>query len=159
MYFSVGDGEHLPFPDGCFDFVYCHYVLLWVKDPAAFIREMVRVTGSGGITAALAEPCYAEMQAFPENLCRLAYLQRQKLANEGADLTIGRQLGRLFRTAGAEHIEFAGYEQCEMPQDYLKTEIAQMLIDTGIERFPRTEGETARYFVPTYYSFAEKDGR
>lgn len=43
-----GAGEHLPFPDACFDFLLSHEVLEHVQDDALAIREMVRVLRPGG---------------------------------------------------------------------------------------------------------------
>ena len=52
------DALELPYPDGIFDLVYCHYLLLWVDDPLQALREMKRVTRPGGNILALAEPDY-----------------------------------------------------------------------------------------------------
>ncbi|MFO1149889.1 MAG: methyltransferase domain-containing protein [Alsobacter sp.] len=49
--FHVGDGMHLPFPDGHFDIVVSALVLFFVPDPVQSLREMVRVTKPGGIVA------------------------------------------------------------------------------------------------------------
>jgi ubiquinone/menaquinone biosynthesis C-methylase UbiE len=38
------DGHHIPYPDKSFDIAYCHYLLLWVKDPLQVVREMARVS-------------------------------------------------------------------------------------------------------------------
>ena len=44
----VGDVERLPFPDGCFDFVYSWGVIHHTPDTARAARELVRVTRPGG---------------------------------------------------------------------------------------------------------------
>lgn len=49
--FRVGDGMHLPFPDGHFDMVVSALVLFFMPDPALAFREMVRVTKPGGIVS------------------------------------------------------------------------------------------------------------
>ena len=36
--YAVADGAALPFPDGGFDTCVCHFLLLWVPDPAALLR-------------------------------------------------------------------------------------------------------------------------
>lgn len=154
--FITADGERLPFGDGCFDFVYCHYLLLWTGDPAAVLREMRRVTVSGGICAALAEPCYAEMQAAPGSLYDLACCQREKLAARGADMETGRELGRHFRESGFRLAEFGMYENGAMSRAFLEGEIAQMAEDTGLEPYRLPEDGRCSYFVPTYYAFAKK---
>ena len=154
--FLTAEGEQLPFGDGCFDFVCCHYLLLWVRDPAVVLREMRRVTVSGGICAALAEPCYAEMQAAPGPLYELACRQRETLAAMGADLGIGQELGRLFRECGFPQTESGMYERGPVSRTFLEDEIAQMAEDTGLEPFRIPEDEAADYFVPTGFAFSVK---
>jgi SAM-dependent methyltransferase/uncharacterized protein YbaR (Trm112 family) len=49
------DGEHLPFADGVFDVTYCLATLHHALDLTQMVREMSRVTRSGGMVAALNE--------------------------------------------------------------------------------------------------------
>jgi SAM-dependent methyltransferase len=49
------DGEHLPFDDGRFDVAYCVATLHHALDLSRMVREMGRVTRSGGLLAALNE--------------------------------------------------------------------------------------------------------
>jgi demethylmenaquinone methyltransferase/2-methoxy-6-polyprenyl-1,4-benzoquinol methylase len=49
----VGRAEELPFPDGTFDALTFTYLLRYVTDPAATIRELVRVVRPGGTIASL----------------------------------------------------------------------------------------------------------
>jgi demethylmenaquinone methyltransferase/2-methoxy-6-polyprenyl-1,4-benzoquinol methylase len=51
--FVLGQGEHLPFPDGAFDAVTFTYLLRYVDDPAEALRELARVLRPGGILANL----------------------------------------------------------------------------------------------------------
>lgn len=46
--FSVGDAARLPWLNGQFDLVVCRFAVHQVADPAAMVREMVRVTRAGG---------------------------------------------------------------------------------------------------------------
>ncbi len=46
-------GEQLPFPDGTFDAVTFTYLLRYVADPAATLRELARVVRPGGCVANL----------------------------------------------------------------------------------------------------------
>ncbi|HLY93665.1 MAG TPA: class I SAM-dependent methyltransferase, partial [Gaiellaceae bacterium] len=49
------DGEHLPFEDGTFDVAYCVATLHHALDLTQMVREMSRVTRSGGLVAGLNE--------------------------------------------------------------------------------------------------------
>lgn len=49
--FVVGDVYHLGFPDGSFDVVHAHQVLQHLSDPVGALREMARVSASGGLVA------------------------------------------------------------------------------------------------------------
>jgi SAM-dependent methyltransferase len=46
--FFVGNGEHLPFADGAFDFVYAHGVVQYTADDTALVKECRRVLAPGG---------------------------------------------------------------------------------------------------------------
>ncbi len=48
-----GNAERLPFSDGEFDALTFTYLLRYVDDPGATMRELVRVTRSGGTIASL----------------------------------------------------------------------------------------------------------
>ena len=48
-----GDADHLPFPDSSFDGLTFTYLLRYVDDPAATIRELARVVRPGGTIAGL----------------------------------------------------------------------------------------------------------
>ena len=49
----AGAAERLPFPDGTFDAVTFSYLLRYVEDPHATLRELVRVLRPGGMLASL----------------------------------------------------------------------------------------------------------
>jgi demethylmenaquinone methyltransferase / 2-methoxy-6-polyprenyl-1,4-benzoquinol methylase len=48
-----GTAEALPFPDGCFDALTFTYLLRYVSDPPATLRELTRVVRPGGTIAGL----------------------------------------------------------------------------------------------------------
>ena len=50
---SLGRGEQLPFADGAFDALTFTYLLRYVADPAATLRELARVVRPGGRIASL----------------------------------------------------------------------------------------------------------
>ena len=97
--YRVGDAHKLGFPDGHFDVVACHFLLMWVSNPALAVREMARVTRIGGAVLACAEPDYGGRIDYPQEL-PLARWQAEALRREGADPFIGRKLPALFTQAG-----------------------------------------------------------
>ncbi len=97
--YRVGDAHQLDFPDGHFNVVACHFLLMWVSNPTLAVREMVRVTRPGGAVLACAEPDYGGRIDHPEEL-PLARWQAEALRREGADPFIGRKLPALFTQAG-----------------------------------------------------------
>jgi demethylmenaquinone methyltransferase/2-methoxy-6-polyprenyl-1,4-benzoquinol methylase len=48
-----GEAERLPFPDASFDAATFTYLLRYVADPAATLREIARVVRTGGVIASL----------------------------------------------------------------------------------------------------------
>src|ERR1700690_1896221 len=56
--YAEGVAESLPFQDGAFDIVTCQTLLIHVRNPAAVISEMVRVTRPRGLVI-VAEPTNA----------------------------------------------------------------------------------------------------
>lgn len=95
-----GDAHALPFPDGAFDIVVCHYLLLWLADPVRGVREMARVIRPNGCVLACAEPDYGGRVDHPPELAPLGRLQADALRQQGAEPEMGRRLGELFAAAG-----------------------------------------------------------
>jgi SAM-dependent methyltransferase len=102
---TLGDAHQLPFSDVVYDLVFCHFLLLWVEQPATVVQEMVRVTRPGGAVLALAEPDYGGRIDFPEELAQLGILQMEALRGQGADPNSGRKLTALFHQAGLREVE------------------------------------------------------
>ncbi len=61
---ALGDGHFLPFRDGSFDLVYCHFTLLWFREPVTVIQEMARV--SKNWICCMAEYDYGARLDFPD---------------------------------------------------------------------------------------------
>ncbi len=100
-----GDALHLPYKDQTFDITFCHFFLLWVKNPLAALLEMKRVTASKGFILALAEPDYNARVDKPDELFQLGKWQTESLLRQGADAGIGARLANLFHQAGIRLIE------------------------------------------------------
>ncbi len=164
---TQADGHSLPFADKAFDAVYCHYLLLWVADPARVLAEMRRVTRPGGVVIALAEPDYAGRIDSPPPLDELGRLQTKALARQGADVEIGRKLEQLFISAGLVNI-FCGQltARADQPETMdplekavLKSDLAGGLTAAEVDHYLKID-ETARsqnrrkMSIPTFHAIA-----
>jgi SAM-dependent methyltransferase len=103
-----GDAHELPFRDGSFDLVYARYLLEHVAAPEQVLREMRRVTRTGG-RVAVCENDISLMRVDPpcpafEDVWTLFQQYQQRLGGDGL---IGRRLFRLFRSAGFSDVELS----------------------------------------------------
>lgn len=91
--FEVADVHSLPFDDGTFDVVHAHQVLQHVANPVQALREMARVTRSGGIVA-VRDSDYGGFRWWPElpQLDRWLELYRSVAVRNGGDPDAGRRL-------------------------------------------------------------------
>jgi SAM-dependent methyltransferase len=110
-HFAAADGCHLPFADGAFDSTYCVAVLQHIRDTAAAVRELARVTRPGGRVLAV-EPDNAArywysslpagMRVFDAATRFFGALARAR--REGADPAIGPRVPALFASSGIEPV-------------------------------------------------------
>ena len=92
---TVGRAERLPFPDASFDAVTFTYLLRYVADPQATVRELARVLKPGGVIANL------EFMAPPNPFWRFWWWLYTRLALPvGGWLTGGREWFRVGRFLG-----------------------------------------------------------
>ena len=161
-----GDGYRLPFKDRSFDFTFCHYLFLWLKEPEKVVREMIRVTKKGGYVIAAAEPDYKSRIDFPELFTGIGQMQNHSLQFQGVNLSMGRQLGWMFRDAGLNTVQLgllAG--QWKRPvADEFNAEWDMIAYDLGgmapMERILEIKDEArtswlkgeATIFIPTFYA-------
>ena len=173
-----GDCLRLPFKTGGFDIAFCHFLLLWVADPLKALQEMRRVTRAGGFVIALAEPDYGGRIDYPPELEVLASWQKTSLRRQGANPTIGRRLGWLFRQAGLEDVQtgvlgaqWQGAPACDEIESEWEVLFSDMQTLLGVEdearwladyeKLKRLEesawqnGERVLY-VPTFYAIGIK---
>jgi len=164
-----GDGLSLPLSDQTFDIVYCHYFLLWVKDPLQAILEMKRAARSGGYLLALAEPDYYARIDEPAGLKILGEWQREALKKQGADPGFGLRLAETFFQAGIRLIETGSIqgrkndptaEEWEMEWAVIQADLAGFVPDSEIQKMKRLD-EQARargervLHVPTYFAWGQ----
>lgn len=164
---TAGDGRALPYQDGSFELVLCHFTLLWIANPARVVKEMARVAAPGGTIAALAEPDYGGRIDYPETLDVIRELQLRSLADQGADPRMGRKLPGVFRAAGLQDVRTGVYQGAwsgKMDRGAVRREweILQHDLDGLIspkkiaelqeaDRQARREGRRV-LFVPTFYA-------
>lgn len=168
-----GDAHALPFADGTFDIVLCHYLLLWVADPARAVQEMARVARPGGTVLACAEPDYGGRVDYPAELLPLGRLQAASLRRQGADPEIGRRLGELFCAAGLHTTVGVMAGQWTLPASsdaalaaewaVLRQDLAGLATPEELDRWEaidRQAWQSGRrmLFVPTFYAYGRKAG-
>ncbi len=162
------DALALPYPDAVFDITYCHFLLLWVKDPLRVLREMKRVTH--GHVLALAEPDYSGRIDQPDELAPLGQLQTQALRDQGADVSLGSRLPDLFAAAGIRMREAgvirpwpqAGGVPADLEAEWntLQQDVGNRLSQVDLQRYRRLD-ERARaagerlLYVPTYFAWGQ----
>jgi SAM-dependent methyltransferase len=161
---AVGDGHHLPYPDASFDIVYCHFLLLWVRDPLQVLYEMAR---TGRNVLALAEPDYSRRVDEPAELRPLGRWQAESLSRQGADPTFGSRLAETFRQAGLQLVEAGPIQSGAGLRTDDDWEKEWSVIEADLEDFiPSTEIQTLRILdakarekgervlnVPTYFAW------
>ncbi len=166
-----GDAHILPFPDHSFDVVVCHYLLLWLRDPARGVREMARVLCPTGCVLACAEPDYGGRIDHPPEMALLGHLQAKALRRQGADPELGRRLGELFAAAGLQAtvgVMAGQWDLSASPGDGFDAEWAMRERDLAglvapeelrrlrsLDRRALAEGRRI-LFVPTLYALGRK---
>jgi SAM-dependent methyltransferase len=99
--FEVADVYRLPFPDGSFDAVFAHVVLMHLREPVRALAEMRRVLRRGGIAGVRDSDwggrIYAPRTALLEQWYALTVRIRQR---NGGDPFMGRHHRRLLLDAG-----------------------------------------------------------
>lgn len=101
--FQKADANALPFDDNTFDIVHCHQVLQHVKNPVAVLKEMRRVTKSGGVVAAR-EADYKTFAWYPERpeIARWMELYQKVARANGGEPNSGRYCHVWAKAAGFE---------------------------------------------------------
>jgi ubiquinone/menaquinone biosynthesis C-methylase UbiE len=167
---TCGDALSLPYASGVFDITFCHFLLLWVRDPLQALREMKRLTRPGGSILALAEPDYNARVDTPDELAALGRWQVESLKRQGADPGLGECLAELFRQAGIPLIETGSLHsegarppapgERDMEWVVLEADLAGLVPMEEIQRLKRLDkrawerGERVLY-VPTYFAWGQ----
>jgi SAM-dependent methyltransferase len=124
----TGDARRTGLPSGSFDLVHARTLLVNVPGPAEVVAEMVRLARPGGWVAGI-EPdteyamCYPPDPAFT----RICEIFPVVFGRNGADPTIGRRVGELFRQAGLEDVRAEARVQMYPPGNSRRTIRADLL--------------------------------
>lgn len=160
-----GDALSLPYADFTFDITYCHFLLLWVRDPLQAAREMARVTRPQGFVLALAEPDHTSRVDKPDSLEHLGTWQTEALRKQGADVSFGARLADTFARAGIEVVETGTIQQSgkealvrEQEKEWavIQADLAGVIPEEEIHKMKlldaeaRARGERVLH-VPTYF--------
>lgn len=162
-----GNALSLPYPNGSFEIVYCHFLLLWVRDPLQALLEMKRVTKSGGHIIAFAEPDYSRRIDKPDELVQLGKWQTESLIKQGAAPSLGARLAGLFFQAGIKINETgtiqsvendASPDEWEIEWAVIESDLAGSVAGEDIQKMKvldqqaRARGERVLQ-VPTYFAW------
>ena len=166
-----GDAHSLPYASGIFDITFCHFLLLWVRDPLQALSEMDRVTRPGGSLLALAEPDYYARVDKPDALATLGRWQAESLQQQGAQAGLGSRLAELFRLAGIPLIETGSLRldpgrlpapgEWELEWEVMEADLAGLVPMEQVQHMKRLDkqawqrGERVLY-VPTYFAWGQK---
>lgn len=164
-----GNALRLPYLNKSFDIVYCHFLLLWVRDPLQAIRDMKRVTRDGGHVIAFAEPNYFARVDGPQELVPLGRWQTESLIQQGANPGIGARLAELFSEAGITIVETGviqdpknepSPDEWEMEWDVIETDLNGWVPEADIQKMKRLDRqarETGRrvLHVPTHFAWGQ----
>ena len=162
-----GDALQLPYSNEIFDIVYCHFLLLWVKEPLQALLEMKRVAKSGGHIMAFAEPDYTARIDEPRELIPLGRWQSESLKRHGAAPGVGARLADLFSMAGIEIVETGtiqnagndlSAEEWEIEWAVLESDLAGSVPSDDIQKMKRLDQQAWRrgkrkLHVPTYFAW------
>jgi ubiquinone/menaquinone biosynthesis C-methylase UbiE len=167
---SGADVFHLPFGDDLFNLVLCHYFLLWTGNPAAALKEMVRITADQGFIVAFAEPDYGGRIDYPLEFIQIREHQITSLITAGADPRMGRSLKGLFSGTGFSEIVCGVYDgawhsppsSCELESEWavLEEDLSGILSQAEIaglkkqDQAAREKG-TRLIYVPTFYAWGK----
>lgn len=92
--FVLGRAEELPFADATFDALTVTYLLRYVDDPAATLRELARVVRPGGVIASL------EFGVPPDPLWRASWMAYTRVVMPAIGLVVSRDWYRVGRFLG-----------------------------------------------------------
>lgn len=165
--FICADAHFLPLESKSLDFTICHFFLMWANG-ADVIKEMCRITRSGGAVIAMAEPDYGGRIDHPPSLTTIGHYQTQSLRDQGADPFTGRKIRGWFQSAGLVNIECGvmaaqwtknqpAPEEMILEWAVIRSDLENYLKPAELEALEKAdrhawEEGTRILFVPTFYA-------
>jgi len=144
-----------PAPEGSFDLVHARLVLVHVPERTAALATMIGALRPGGwLFLEEADPGLQPL-VCPDEICpqqelanKLKVAFRSLLAERGADLSFGRTLPRLMRSAGLIDVEAEAYfpmagQACNELETATILQIRDRLISTGLASIEEIEQHLA----------------
>ena len=167
VHITQGDALALPYATQTFDIVYCHFLLLWIRDPLQALFEMKRVAKSGGHIIAFAEPDYTMRMDQPRQLVPLGQWQTESLRRQGADPGLGVRLADLFFRAGIKIVETGpiqsvgqepSSEEWKKEWAVIESDLAGFVAPEEIQKVKRLDQQARargerRLYIPTYFAW------
>lgn len=131
------DAIGLPLPDGRFDMTTCQTVLLHLQDPAAALKEMIRITRPGGLVLCVEPNNMVARMPFDSLMDRVP-IERLLYLTE---LVWRHSLGRARRGRGAE---------------YIGEQLPGLFHELGLEQIQVWLSDKATPMIPPYTSGGER---
>jgi SAM-dependent methyltransferase len=162
--YQLGEAERLPFPDDSFDLTTCQTVLIHLRDPAAAIAEMRRVTRPGGLVA-VAEPNNLAEALLLDSISNRAGVdeimdlvrfqltcERGKVALGEGDNSLGNRVPGLFVAQGLVEVDARVNDRATPVFPPYATAAQQAFVEEERDRLARrlwiwSEADTRRYFL------------
>ena len=166
----MADGNFLPLFPEYFDFILCHYLVLWIKDPVSLFYEMKRITKNGGWICCFAEPDYQGRIDFPSEHQRLGQEQNLGLLKQGVRLDTGRKLAYWMEKTGLSNIHWGIIGSHQLLSQSSENKSKEWVITKNdlSFKFPpekvlldeqhyldNNPVESAISFIPTFYAYAQ----
>ncbi|MBK8913955.1 MAG: methyltransferase domain-containing protein [Phycisphaerales bacterium] len=100
----TADVQSMPIPDASIDVAYCRWVLCWVANPAAVVRDIARVLRPGGLLAVQDYFDWQRLTLAPrsEIMDRVARAANQSYIAAGSDCDVVQRLPGMLKAAGLQ---------------------------------------------------------
>lgn len=111
--FQRGDAYALPFADDAFDVAFAHQVLQHLREPAAALREMLRVVKRDGLVA-VREVDWGTVAYWPPDawIDRFIETHMKTWRRNGGEPAMGRQLRALFNAIDVTDVRITSSTWC-----------------------------------------------